>query len=206
MIKACAITAGRILAVGAWAATTVLAVREVSSRMTWLHAEDGASRTSAAAMILPDADVVAFEGDEDAWARAVAIRPRDPRMLALAAGPRWSDREAEAVRLLLRAADVAPYAGRLASEAGARILEVGERRAREAVEWRERARRATEAKAAGAEELEVEARQRMVRARGMLEALLELDRRTGPSAPGRRALTDQTREVRQWLTDLGFPP
>lgn len=178
------------------ATTATLAARETVARL---------APDAPASARLPDADDVEEE-TVAALDRAVTRRPRDPRLLVRAARARGPEDEGEALRLFVRAATVAPYAGHLGSSVAARLLEEGRARVVEAAWWRERARRAVASRAAGSDEVETEARRHRSRARWTLETVLDLDRAIAPRATGRADLSTAALEARALLADLGDAP
>jgi hypothetical protein len=151
----------------------------------------------------PDADVAA--GDErvdpaQRFARSLALRPRDPRLLASLASALERTDGAEAVRLRVHAARVAPYDGQLAAVSGTRLLELGRRAVERAALESERAARA--AGRPGATEHEAEARSARDVAERAFQAVLDVDAATGPRAPHRRFVLENADEARRRLEEL----
>jgi hypothetical protein len=192
----------RVVAALLYAATLALGARELVCRRAWERAEDPASRSDAASAVLPDADVEAGGAGPDAATRALALRPRDPRLLVMAARARLTADDVEAARLVARAAEVAPYAGEITGFFVPTLFERGEAAARAAADGEERARRAERAKDAGAAALREESLRQREAARAAFGAIVELDRLIAPKAPGRRAISDRVEAARQWLLDL----
>jgi len=194
-----------LLALGTFA----LAAREVVGRDAWRRATTVEEIASARAALLPDAGLVVLPQDATDVAtlrRALALRPRDPRLLAALAAASPEPLDDAALALAVHASAVAPYAGGVADATTSRLLAAGEELAAAAVLWRDRVRRAAASTRPDREELAREAARTLARARAVLGAVVAVDAALSPTTPGRAPVTERAAVARRRLAELEETP
>ncbi|MBL9087819.1 MAG: hypothetical protein JNM10_11840 [Planctomycetia bacterium] len=190
-------------------AAFALATREAVGREAWRRATTAAEVAAARAALLPDAGLVVLplDGEDPAvLRRALALRPRDPRLLAALAAAAPDPLDDAALASAVRASAVAPYAGGVADATTSRLLAAGEELAAAAVLWRDRVRRAAASARPDREELALEAARTLARARAVLGAVLAVDAALSPTTPGRAPVTERAAVARRRLAELEEAP
>lgn len=197
----------RALVAGLAAATFLVAANEVTTRDAARDGVDPEARAAVRRRRLPDADLVDPATDGLAAAdAALAVRPRDPWLLAAAAAARPDPLDDRALALAVRAAEVGPWAGAVADATAARLLAGGQDLATRGRRLRERATRAAAAGRPDAAGLAAEAEVALQRARAVLDAVVAVDAAIAPSTPGRGPLREKAADARQWLEALEGRP
>lgn len=161
---------------------------DLLAREAYRRATDAEGREAARRRALPDANLLDLDDPalpRSALVGALALRPRDPRLLAALAARRDDPLDDDALRLALEAVRVAPHAAGVAHAVTERLLRAGEDLAARAVRAADTVRRAVASGRGDVAPLVEDAAHLRARARAVLDTVIAVDAGLSPTAPGR---------------------